>query len=69
MCIRDRMYGFGMLRAAKIIRHQKVIDLLYDNRKNEEYHFKSFRHSLLVVLLSIAAIDVYKRQDYRERRN
>ena len=28
------MYGFGMLRAAKIIRHQKVIDLLYDNRKN-----------------------------------
>ena len=50
------MYGFGMLRAAKIIRHQKVIDLLYDNRKNEEYHFKSFRHSLLVVLLSIAAM-------------
>ena len=49
-------YGFGMLRAAKIIRHQKVIDLLYDNRKNEEYHFKSFRHSLLVVLLSIAAM-------------
>ena len=50
------MYGFGMLRAAKIIRHQKVIDLLYDNRKNEEYRFKSFRHSLLVVLLSIAAM-------------
>ena len=50
------MYGLGMLRAAKIIRHQKVIDLLYDNRKNEEYHFKSFRHSLLVVLLSIAAM-------------
>lgn len=45
-----------MLRAAKIIRHQKVIDLLYDNRKNEEYRFKSFRHSLLVVLLSIAAM-------------
>ena len=38
------------------IRHQKVIDLLYDNRKNEEYRFKSFRHSLLVVLLSIAAM-------------
>ena len=29
---------------------------LYDNRKNEEYRFKSFRHSLLVVLLSIAAM-------------
>ena len=50
------MYGFGMFRAAKIIRHQKVIDLLYDNRKNEEYRFKSFCHSLLVVLLSIAAM-------------
>ena len=45
------MYGFGMLRAAKIIRHQKVIDLLYDNRKNEEYRFKSCSRSLLVVLL------------------
>ena len=50
------MYGFGMLRAAKIIRHQKVIDLLYDNRKNEEYQFKSCSRSLLVVLLSIAAM-------------
>ena len=50
------MYGFGMLRAAKIIRHQKVIDLLYDNRKNEEYRFKSCSRSLLVVLLSIAAM-------------
>ena len=28
------MYGFGMLRAAKIIRHQKVIDLLYDKINN-----------------------------------
>lgn len=50
------MYGFGMLRAAKMIRHQKVIDLLYDNRKNEEYRFKSFRHSLFAVLLSVAAM-------------
>lgn len=50
------MYGFGMFRAAKIIRHQKVIDLLYDNRKNEEYRFKSYSRSLLVVLLSIAAM-------------
>lgn len=50
------MYAFGMLRAAKIIRHQKVIDLLYDNRKNEEYRFKSCSRSLLVVLLSIAAM-------------
>lgn len=50
------MYSFGMFRAAKIIRHQKVIDLLYDNRKNEEYRFKSCSRSLLVVLLSIAAM-------------
>ena len=50
------MYAFGMLRAAKIIRHQKVIDLLYDNRKNEECRFKSCSRSLLVVLLSIAAM-------------
>ena len=34
----------------------EVIDLLYDNRKNEEYRFKSCSRSLLVVLLSIAAM-------------
>lgn len=56
------MYAFGMLRAAKIIRHQKVIDLLYDNRKNEEYRFKSCSRSLLVVLLSIAAMVTANRQ-------
>mgnify|MGYP006867320707 CR=1 FL=1 len=49
------MYGFGMLRAAKISASE-VIDLLYDNRKNEEYRFKSCSRSLLVVLLSIAAM-------------
>ena len=31
------MYIFGMFRAVKIIRKQKVVDLLYDNRKNEDY--------------------------------
>lgn len=50
------MYGFGMIRAAKVIRRQKVIDLLYDNRKNEEYHFKSLRRSVLAILFSIAAM-------------
>ena len=34
------MYGFGMLRAAKVIRQRKVIDLLYDSRKNEETGFQ-----------------------------
>lgn len=50
------MYGFGMFRAAKVLRRQKVIDLLYDNRKNEEYRFKSLRRSMLTVLLSIASM-------------
>lgn len=55
-CFFALMYGFGMLRAAKIIRHQKVIDLLYDNRKNEEYQFKLCRRSFFIVLLSITSI-------------
>lgn len=50
------MYGFGILRAAKVLRHQKVIDLLYDNRKNEEVRFQSLRRSMAVVLLSIASL-------------
>lgn len=29
------MYGFGIFRAAKIIRKSKIVDLLYDSRKNE----------------------------------
>lgn len=50
------MYGFGMLRAAKVLRRQKVIDLLYDNRKNEEVRFQSPRRSMAVVLLSTASM-------------
>ena len=50
------MYGFGMFGQQRLSGIRKVIDLLYDNRKNEEYRFKSFCHSLLVVLLSIAAM-------------
>lgn len=50
------MYGFGMLRAAKVIRHQKIIDLLYDSQKNEEYSFRSLYQGVLNALLSLAAM-------------
>ncbi len=50
------MYGFGMIRATKVIRRQKVIDLLYDSRKNEEFHFKSLHWSVLVVLIAIVVM-------------
>ena len=50
------MYGFGMFRAAKVIRRQKVIDLFYDNQKNEELSFQSMHRSVLTGLLSIAAV-------------
>ena len=50
------MYGFGMFRAAKVIRRQKVIDLLYDNQKNEEIRFQSLHRSVLTGLLSVAAM-------------
>lgn len=50
------MYGFGMLQAAKVLRRHKVIDLLYDNQKNEEVRFKSLRRSMAAVLLSIASM-------------
>lgn len=50
------MYGFGMFRAEKVIRRQKVIDLLYDSRKNEEYRFKSLYWSVLTAMLLVAAM-------------
>ena len=50
------MYGFGMLRAAKVIRRRKVIDLLYDRRKNEEAGFQPLYRSVLICLLSLAAM-------------
>lgn len=50
------MYGFGMLRAVKVIRRRKVIDLLYDNQKNEEAGFQPLHRSVLTCLLSLAAM-------------
>lgn len=50
------MYGFGMFQAAKVIRRQKVIELLYDDKKNEEYRFRTTNRSIFVVLVSIAAM-------------
>lgn len=37
------MYGGGMLRAAKIIRRRKIVELLCDTSKNEEYKRKTVR--------------------------
>jgi putative ABC transport system permease protein len=50
------MYGFSMLRAAKVIRRQKVIELLYDNQKNEEVGYQPLYRSVLTGLLSLAAM-------------
>ena len=50
------MYGFGIFHATKVIRRQKVVELLYDNRKNEEYRFKTIKKGILAVLISIAAM-------------
>ena len=52
------MYGFSMLRAAKVIRRQKVIELLYDNQKNEEVGYQPLYRSVLTGLLSLAAMVV-----------
>lgn len=50
------MYGFGMLRATSIIHRQKIIDLLYDSRKNEVTKCPSLFRSILTCLLALAAI-------------
>ena len=50
------MYGFGMLRAAKVIRCRKVIELLYDNQKNEGVGYQPLYRSVLTGLLSLAAM-------------
>jgi putative ABC transport system permease protein len=52
------MYGFGMLRVAKVIRRRKVVDLLYDSQKNEEYSFRPVRWRILDTLISIAAMAI-----------
>lgn len=50
------MYGFSMLRAAKVIRRRKVIELLYDNQKNEEVGYQPLYRIVLTGLLSLAAM-------------
>ena len=52
------MYGVGLLRAAKIIRQRKIIDLLYDERKNEEGTSKSFIRLLLNLVAVVLEIVV-----------
>ncbi len=50
------MYGFSMIRAAKVIRRRKVIELLYDNQKNEEVGYQHLYRSVLTGLLSLTAM-------------
>ena len=40
------MYGIGILRAAKVIRRRKIVDMLYDHQKNEN----GKKHSLRFIL-------------------
>ena len=51
-------YGVGLLRASKIIRQRKIIDLLYDERKNEEVTSKSNICLLINIVIAILEIAV-----------
>ena len=50
------MYGFGIFRAAKIIRKSKIVDLLYDSHKNET--IKNNRVSMYVVMVILSVFSV-----------
>lgn len=50
------MYGLRMMRAVKVIRRRKVIDLLYDIQKNEKVGFQPLYWSVLAILFSLAAM-------------
>lgn len=47
------MYSIGILRADRIIRHQKIVDMLYDSHKNEVIRKSNPIISFLVVILSL----------------
>ena len=48
------MYGTGMVRAVHIIRREKIVDLLYDSRKNEVISRQ--KHSSLQLVLVICSV-------------
>lgn len=52
------MFGFGMLRAAKIIRRQRIIDLLYDSKKNEPLGRFSLNRGILTCLFALVTMAI-----------
>ena len=50
------MYGIGILRAAKIIRKRKIVDMLYDHQKNENGKTHSVRFHITLIILSVSCI-------------
>ena len=52
------MYGVGILRAAKVIRKCKIVELLYDYQKNENGKKHSVRFHIMLLILSIICIIV-----------
>ena len=45
------MYGIGILRAAKVIRKRKIVDMLYDHHKNENGKTHSVRFHITLIIL------------------
>ena len=50
------MYGIGILRAAKVIRKRKIVDMLYDHQKNENGKKHSVRFHITLIILSVLCI-------------
>ena len=53
------MYGAGIVRAVRIIKREKIVDLLYDSRKNEMFSKEiSIRVQFVHVIFGVLAIVV-----------
>lgn len=48
------MYGVGMIRAVHIIRRKKIVELLYDSRKNET--ISKQKHSILQLIIIVCSV-------------
>lgn len=48
------MYGVGMIRAVHIIRRKKIVELLYDSRKNET--ISKQKHSILQLIIVVCSV-------------
>ena len=52
------MYGIGILRAAKVIRKRKIVDMLYDHHKNENGKTHSVRFHITLIILSVLCMRI-----------